>query len=66
MRLRFAHLVEVEGIGYCAFVMWDSENHLTARQRTALGRHIRDLSDTAVAPWNRFADLRRRREAFAV
>jgi len=66
MRLRFAHLVEREGIGYCAFLMWDSEEHLTARDRTPLAGHIRDLSDTAVAPWNRFSDVRRRREAFAI
>lgn len=66
MRLHFVHVVEPEGLGFCAFLMWDTSRRLTTRQRTEVAGHIRHVSDTAVAPWNRYADLRRRREAFAV
>jgi len=66
MELRFAHLVEIPDLGFCAFVMWDTGAHLNRKERAALAGYIRRLADTAVAPWNSYPDLRRRREAFAV
>lgn len=66
MDLRFAHLLDLEGLGYCAMLMWDTAARLDRGQRAVLAGHIRHLADTAIAPWNRYADLRRRREAFAV
>ena len=66
LRLRFAHLLELEGLGYCVLVMWDASVRLARRERSALAGHLRHLADTAVAPWNRYPDLKRRREAFAV
>jgi hypothetical protein len=66
MRLRFAHLLELEGLGYCAFLMWDTKAPLTGRERATLVGYIRRLADKAVAPWNRWSDLRTRREALAV
>jgi len=65
-RLRFAHLIELDDVGYCAFVVWDDDVRLSRGDRSALAGHLRYLSDTAVAPWNRYPDLRRRREALAV
>jgi hypothetical protein len=66
MRVRVAHLLEVEGLGYCVYLMWDTEAHLTRKERTVLAGHVRQLGDTAVAPWNRYPELRRRREAFVI
>jgi hypothetical protein len=66
MHLQFTHLVELPDLGFVAFVMWDPAAPLTARDRNALAGHIRQLADTAVAPWNRWSDIRTRREAFAV
>jgi hypothetical protein len=66
MQLRFAHLIEIPNFGFCAFVMWDTDAHLNRKERAALAGYIRRLADTAVAPWNSYPDLRRRREGFAV
>ena len=66
MRLRFAHLLELAGLGYCVFLMWDTEARLTRKERAALAGYVRQLCNTAVAPWNRYPDLRRRRETFAI
>src|SRR6266511_3670150 len=36
LRLRFAHLLDLEGLGYCVLLMWDTEARLNRRARTVL------------------------------
>ena len=66
MQQRFVSVIEQPGLGLTAFVVWDTASRLSTRTRRQLAGHIRYVSDMAVAPWNRYGDLRRRREAFAV
>lgn len=66
MRLTFVHVMDLPKVGYVAYVAWHGDAKLSKQERRQLAGHLRLISDTKVAPWNRWADRRSRREAFFV
>jgi hypothetical protein len=63
VRLQFVQTIELGKLGRVAMVFWNPTAPERRVVRNELAAHIRYLADFKIAPWNRWPDLRRRREA---
>lgn len=63
---QFVHVIDAGALGYFALIWFPEDERLSRRRRTHLAGHIRYLADHYVAPWNRWAQRPRRREALEV
>lgn len=63
---QFVQTVELGAHGIVAMVFWNPGAADRRRVRNDAAAYVRYVADFAVAPWNRWPDLRRRREALCL